>query len=117
MYTGEELFYFYKMCSLTLKRAKDKDGSSLYVKDMFFLSLKSKFYQYMRGEIKYPIYGDAWIKLHHRFRSAFEREYLEEECFNLEEAKAAWSAEQRKTQVLDTTKASKELSDKFTRLA
>ncbi len=111
-YTGEELFYFYKLCSVKTK----KNGSDY--KDMFFLSLKAKFYRYMEGQEKYPISGDAWIKLHHKFRYQFELYTgVNEEVFDLEEAKRTLAEEQRQRVVLDTERASAELANKFKRLA
>ncbi len=80
-YTVEELFYFYKLCQLKPKRIMIRQDDNSFVdagmKDMFFLSLRAKFYRYMQGKDKYLIHGDAWIKLHHKFRHSFDL-YTEE---------------------------------------
>ena len=114
IYTGEELFYFYKLCTLTVKK-----GESGLVRNMFFLALKSKFYRWMDGKEKYPIYGDAWIKLHHKFRYVFEL-YAGvdmDEPFDLGSAKIAYAREKAEAEGFDTTKAVNLLVAKFKRLA
>ena len=126
-YTGEELFYFYSLCCMKKRMNKEQEANGTWVKgtntkDMFFLGLKSKFYRYMEGKERYPIYGDAWIKLHHKFRYQFER-YVgipqegEEETFNVEEAKIAYAKEQARLVGLDVGKAVSILDDHFKRLA
>jgi hypothetical protein len=117
MYTGEELFYFYKLCCM--KVIKNGDNT----KDMFFLALKNKFYAYMNQDKRldklYPISGDAWIKLHHKFRYAFEQyvDIEEDEVFDVQKAKEAYAKEQAGMVKLDVTKAIGSLNNKFKRLA
>jgi hypothetical protein len=123
-YTGEELFYFYKLCCMTPTFTKVKDKTTgewvkVGTRDMFFLGLRSKFYRYMKGQVPYPIKGEAWIKLHHRFRYAFEA-YCgidEGEDFDVQGAKISYAKEQAKLHRLDVVKASELLAGKFKRYA
>lgn len=73
LYTAQELFYVYKLC--TFKPKKDKQGL-MVSRDVFFAALKAKMFRYLDGLEKYPIHPNAWEKIGGRFTYAFE-EYLD----------------------------------------
>ena len=87
LYTGEELFYCYRLAQYQPKMV---DG--LYKSgDVFYMALKRKFFQWLKSECKqhtddkdkvyttywlngvkvYPIEPAAWVKLGAKFRSSF----------------------------------------------
>ena len=96
MYTGEELFYVYKIATLKVRRNKAGDipGS-----DMFFLSLKYKLFRWLKGETcqclkhgkkhcGHGINPMAWAKLGSRFKQEFYG-YVVECVYNPEQDSTA----------------------------
>ena len=78
LYTGQELFYAYKLC--TFKPTKNKDGD-YRSGDIFFLAMKKKMQNYLNGILdEYgrsfkPIHPNAWEKLGAKFKYEFEEQY------------------------------------------
>lgn len=73
LYTGEELFYVYKLAIFKPKR--DPEGN-ISASDMTYMALRAKFMRWLKGEDKHPLYPSAWDKLR-RFRSEFQA-FIEE---------------------------------------
>jgi hypothetical protein len=73
LYTGEELFYVYKL--LTFDSSPDSKGD-WKSKDLFYLGLKAKVIKWLKGEkdeygrLYQPLYPSAWAKLT-RFKSLY----------------------------------------------
>lgn len=65
IYTLEELFYAYKLCSY---KPKTPYTSS----DVLMLAIKAKLFRWLKGQERYPIQPMAWEKLGKRFRSEFD---------------------------------------------
>ena len=74
MYTCEELYYVYRIC--TFKAKPNKDG--MYAtSDITYLALKRKLMSYLQGKEKHSIYPNAFDKLGKRFRSQYNTLYIE----------------------------------------
>lgn len=84
MYTGEELFYCYKLCMFEAKR--DRITNDFKSGDLFYASLKAKLKAYLKGEKRpgaygvmlsaNPIAGTAWIKLGRKWAREYNAEYI-----------------------------------------
>jgi len=80
IYTGEELFYVYKLCCF--KPIRDKHGD-LKSGDVFYLAMKAKMIAYLLGKLDQysrsikPIHPNAWGKLGSKFRYEFNQTYTE----------------------------------------
>ncbi len=88
-YTGEELFYFYKLCLVKPRHIRDPETKdSLGVKNMYLLTIQAKFKRWAKGLEKYPIHGDVWVKLASKYRQDFlylVQEYQQVELAESEE--------------------------------
>jgi len=74
LYTGEELFYVYKI--MTYKATMKNGGYNS--SDILYLSLKAKMTRYLKGNEKYGIHANALPKLGMKFQSQFHG-YIEAE--------------------------------------
>ena len=80
LYTGEELYYAYRLC---LFRPTRNDNGDFNSGDVTFLAIRSKLLRYLKG-ISYDEYGrapqpippTAWTKLGRRWSKDFSEEYV-----------------------------------------
>jgi hypothetical protein len=78
LYTGEELFYAYKLCCF--KSTKDENGD-VKGSDIFYLAMKAKMIAYLNGMLNEygksvsPIHPNAWPKLGKKFKYEFNANY------------------------------------------
>lgn len=77
LYTGEELFYIYKLATYKPKKIKvDGVDMGFTGSDMLFLSLKAKLFRWLKGQEKWGVNPAVWQKLGRKFRYSFE-EYID----------------------------------------
>lgn len=84
LYTGEELFYCYKLCMFDAKR--DKITHDFKGGDLFFATLKVKLKAYLKGLKRPGAYGvmieaqpinpNAWLKLGRKWAKEYNAEYV-----------------------------------------
>lgn len=82
MYTGQELFYIYKLCKYEAK--KEADGS-LREADWKFLALKAKMFAWLKGQVKRPISGTFITKACSAWNRAMTSFVEEEQAREAEE--------------------------------
>lgn len=68
LYTGEELFYIYKLATY---KPRIVAGTISNGSDAFFNGLKFKLFRWLKGDQKYGVHPSAWLKLGSRFRGQF----------------------------------------------
>jgi hypothetical protein len=68
VYTGEELFYMYKLALFNPKPAKEMGYKS---GDILYMALKQKMFRWLKGEERYGIHPHAWRKLGSKFKYGF----------------------------------------------
>jgi hypothetical protein len=94
IYTGEELFYCYKLCKFKPGKALDRDEcvehGTRYCKacafhktgDITYAAIRMKLIRYLKGTLdeysrpSKPVAPDAWAKLGRKFRWAYEEDML-----------------------------------------
>ena len=84
LYTGEELYYAYRLC--LFKPYKNRITGDIKSSDVLFLALRTKLIAWLKGERRadsigilkdvQPIYPQAWAKLGRRWASDFVEEYI-----------------------------------------
>lgn len=84
LYTGEELYYAYRLCMFDPKR--DKITGDFRGGDITFLSIKAKLKAWLKGEHRPGAYGimreampiapQAWAKLGRKWALDFSEEYV-----------------------------------------
>jgi hypothetical protein len=81
LYTGEELYYAYRLCLFVPYR--DRITGDIKGGDVTFASLRAKLVRYLKGishdeygRMPQPIWPDAWIKLGRRWAKDFNEEYI-----------------------------------------
>lgn len=80
VYTGEELFYAYKLILFSPK--KDRNGD-IKPSDVFYLALKAKLIRWLQGKEAYPIAPMAWGKIGAKFRAEYYAFLEQSECDDL----------------------------------
>lgn len=71
MYTGQELYYVYKICTY-----KPKDKASLQSFDLFILQLKAKTMRWLKGMDRFGVHPGGLEKIGKRWSGDYE-EYIE----------------------------------------
>ena len=80
LYTGEELYYAYRLCLFQPRR--DRVTGDHRSGDITFASLRAKLVRYLKGTLDeynrqpQPIYPNAWAKLGRKWMYDFNEEYI-----------------------------------------
>jgi hypothetical protein len=69
VYTGEELYYLYRIC--IFKPKLDKDGQLSNSSDSFILSQKARCFKWLRGELKSGLNSAVLNSIGRKFREGF----------------------------------------------